>query len=91
MTNTTMITWGDDMNKLEIAKEIIKKYYNSAECGLYDHGNWAGDSLTTVYRKKGLTIDICYGYSYFEVFGLSNEEFEELRAYYNDLQQEGRK
>lgn len=73
------------MNKLEKAKEIIKEYYNSADCGLFDCRNMVGDPMTNIYDEDGLTIDICYYYSYFEVFGLSDDEFAELENYYNEL------
>lgn len=33
----------------------------------------------------GLTIDICRGYAYFEVLGLSDYEFKELSRYYESL------
>ena len=72
--------------KLEIAKQIIKENYKSADCGIFNSRNLIGDSMTTIYDKDGLVIDICYYYSYFEVFGLSYEEFEELEEYYNQLQ-----
>lgn len=74
------------MTKLEIAKEIIKEYYKEADCGLYDTRNIVGDPMTTIYDKDGLIIDICFNYSYFEVFGLSNKEFEELFTFYNNLE-----
>lgn len=73
------------MSNLEKAKEIIKKYYKFANCGIYDCRNIAGDEMGTIYEGEGLTIDICYYYSYFEVFGLSDEEFEELERYYDSL------
>lgn len=74
------------MTKLDIAKEIIKEYYNLADCGLYDTRNIIGDPMETIYDKNGLIIDICYHYEYFEVFGLSNKEFEELLTFYNNLE-----
>lgn len=74
------------MNKLEIAKQIIKENYQIADCGLYNCRNLVGDPMTTIYNENGLTIDICYYYSYFEVFGLSNEEFEELQTYYYKIE-----
>ena len=73
------------MNKLEKAKEIIKEHYEQADCGLYDNRNTMGDPMTTIYDEDELTIDICYYYAYFEVFGLSDEEFEELEVFYNSL------
>lgn len=73
------------MTKLDIAKEIIKEHYKEADCGLYDTRNIVGDWMTTIYKDDSLTIDICYNYSYFEVFGLSNKDFEELLTFYNSL------
>lgn len=73
------------MTKLEIAKQIIKENYEYAECGIFNTRNIMGDPMVTAYHKDGLTIDICYGYSYFEVFGLTNDEFEALSDYYNEL------
>lgn len=73
------------MNKLEKAKEIIKTHYEDACCGIFDCRNILGDEMTTIYKDEGLTIDLCYGYMYFEVFGLSREEFKELEKYYDSL------
>jgi len=73
------------MSNLEKAKEVIKEYYNEADCGIFDSRNLVGDSMTTIYEGEGLTIDICHYYSYFEVFGLSDAEFEELEGYYDSL------
>ena len=71
--------------KLEIAKKVIKDIIHLAGCGIYNTRNLVGDAMYTIYEKDGLVIDICYYYSYFEVFGLSDEEFEELEKYYNKL------
>lgn len=72
-------------NKLDIAKKIIKENFESADCGIFNCRNWVGDPMETIYASDGLTIDICYYYSYFEVFGLSEEEFDELEKYYNEF------
>ena len=76
------------MNKLDIAKRIIKENYKDADCGIYDSRNLVADQMTTIYRDNGLTIDICYGWSYFEVFGLSDDEFNELEKFYYTLDKE---
>ena len=76
------------MSNLEKAKKIIKENYKSADCGIFDNRNMVGDRMTTIYIDNGLTIDICYGHSYFEVFGLSDTDFEELRKYYYSLEEE---
>lgn len=70
------------MNKLEIAKQIIKENIDDAKCGIFDTLNNAGDKMDTLYNEDGLKIDICYGYEYFEVFGLSESEFADLAEYY---------
>lgn len=76
------------MTKLDIAKKIIKENYKDADCGIFNTRNIVGDSMTTIYRGNELTIDICYHYSYFEVFGLSNDEFNELKKFYHTLNKE---
>lgn len=73
------------MSNLEKAKEIVKAHYSDADCGIFDSRNIVGDVMETIYKDEGLTIDICYGYSYFEVFGLSDAEYEELEQYYYSL------
>jgi hypothetical protein len=73
------------MTKLEKAKEIIKDNIKDARYGIFDSRNLAGDSMTCIYYENGLQVDICYGYGYFEVFGLSDEEFEALEKYYEGL------
>lgn len=73
---------------IEAAKKVIKENYIFADCGLFDCRNIVGDPMTTIYSENGLTIDICYKYSYFEVFGLDDDEFEELNKFYNELDKE---
>lgn len=73
------------MNKLEKAKEIIKKVYRYADCGIFNTRNLCGDDMENIYSDKELTIDICFTWLYLEVFGLSDEEFKELVKYYEKL------
>ena len=73
------------MTKLEIAKKIIKDNYDEGNCGLFDTRNMVGDHMTNLYNKNGLRIDICYQWSYFEVFGLDNDEIEKLLLFYDSL------
>ena len=73
------------MTKLEKAKEIIEIFYHDAECGLFDTRNIAGDLMENLYDDGELVIDICRGWMYFEVFGLSNTEFSELLEFYTEL------
>lgn len=71
-------------DKLEKAKQIIDQYYNKARCGIFDCKGWGGEDMYTIYASDGLAIDICYRHEYFEVCGLSEDEFLELEKYYND-------
>ncbi len=73
------------MNNLEKAKSVIKEYYKAGDCGIFNSCNLVGDSMATVYHDDDLWIDICYDYSYFEVFGLSDNEFEDLVKFYKML------
>lgn len=74
------------MNKLEKVKEIIKENYVFG--GLFFTRNLVGDRMVTIYDEDGITVDICYGYEYFEVFGLNEKEEEELINYYNSLEED---
>ena len=76
------------MTKLEIAKEIIKDHYHMAECGLFNTRNIISDPMDTIYSDGELSIDICYHYEYFEVFGLSQKDFDELLTFYNNLSED---
>lgn len=76
------------MNKLEIAKTIIKEHFKDGDCGLYDTRNESGDIMQTLYDHDNLQIDICKDYRYFEVFGLSYGEFEELGKFYISLRKQ---
>ena len=73
------------MNKLEKAKEIITKNYSEGNLGIFNSRNTVGDWMSSIYNDNGLAIDICYTWNYFEVFGLSDEEFAELVNYYDKL------
>lgn len=74
------------MNELlETAKKVIAENINIAGYGLFDTRNILGDPMTNIYNDGILIIDVCYKYSYFEVFGLADEEFAELDKYYKRL------
>ena len=76
------------MNKehpLDTAKRIIKEHYSDFDCGIFN-SNFVGDPMETIYKDDSIEILGCYNYSYFEVFGLSNDDFKKLRKYYDSLQ-----
>ena len=73
--------------EFEKVKKLIKKNYDDADCGLYNTRNLVGDEMATIFRGEYFTIDICYFYSYFEVFGTTFDEFEELMKLYHELRE----
>lgn len=73
------------MTKLERAKTIIKDNIEDASLGLFNCGNLVGDEMVRLNDDVDLIVNICYDYEYFEVFGLSDSEFEELEEYYDEL------
>ena len=75
------------MSKLEIAKEVIRKHFNRADCGIFDCYCLFPDNKEILYNKDGLKILICYEWAYFEVFGMDDMEFAELKKYYTSLEQ----
>ena len=66
-------------------KELIKKNYKYADCGIYNTRNTTGDTMQLLYQNGDIRLEMCYYYSYFEVFGLSEEEFKLLKRFYNSL------
>lgn len=74
-----------NISRINKVKNVIGNRYKDAMCGLFFTPNWAGDPMSTIWEEDGVTIDICYEYQYFEVFGLTEEEENELLAFYNSL------
>ena len=74
---------------LEEAKRIIKENITDARCGIFDTHNIAEDETNILYENVDLDlrIDICYNWEYFEVFGLTDEEFLELKVYYEEIKE----
>lgn len=73
------------MSRLETAKKIIGEHMDTVRWGIFDTRNILGDFMRTIFSEDGLTIDICDDWGYFEVFGLTDEEFVELKKFYESL------
>lgn len=82
--------------KLEIAKKVIHDNYfyqcdkdpcykQEMNAGIFDTPNWCGDVTSELYCCDNLIIRACYVWAYFEVLGLSDSDFAELKKYYNKL------
>ena len=68
-------------------KKIIKLFYDPKfKGGLFNTRNVVGDKMTNIYISENMQLDICYEYDYFEVFGLTDEEFKDLQNYYLNLE-----
>lgn len=76
-TNTTR------RKELKKVKKFIYCFFEDADCGLYDTRNLAGDNMTNLFTGDYFILDICFNWSYFEVFGTTKEEFKELLTFYN--------
>ena len=63
------------MSKLEIAKEIVKKYRKIV-----------GYEPQKIYSKKGLKIYMGYYGAYLAVQGLNDDEYDELCSYLYSLE-----
>lgn len=74
-----------ETKRIDKVKNVIRNRYIDASCGLFFTLNLVGDNIYTIWEEDGVTIDICYDYEYFEVFGLTEEEENELLAFYNSL------
>ena len=74
--------------EFEHVKELIKGNFDRADCGLFDVPNIVGDEMTMMYKGEYLELLICYDHGYFEVFGMTEEEFADLEKCYRGLQDE---
>ena len=69
------------MNKIDKLKIFLQKNYPNEQA--FNTRNWIGDNMETVYNEDGIMVDYCYNYGYIEIFGLTDEEFEDLIQYCN--------
>ncbi len=72
------------MSNYEMAKQIINENLKDGDCGLFNTRNLVGDPMDKIYDNGTLQIEICHAWSYFEVFGLSGDDFEKLHDWYDD-------
>lgn len=77
---------GEKMTKLETIKRVIKENYKDGNCGIYNTVNIVGDPMINLYNDGEVRVDICYYYSYFEVLGLSIENWNEIVKFYYNLE-----
>lgn len=64
------------MNKIDKLKRFLQENYPNEQA--FNTRNIAGDNMERVYDEDEIIVDYCYYYSYIEIFGLTEEEFEDL-------------
>lgn len=70
---------------VEKVKAVIADNIEDALYGIFDCRNIVGDPMETIYDENGVRIELCRNWGYFEVFGLSEQEFGEVESFYEDL------
>lgn len=66
-------------------KELIKKHYEEANAGMFFTRNIVVDDMTTIYNGQYFTLDICYFWMYYELFGCTESERKEIEELYKEL------
>ena len=64
--------------KLSDVLRFLKKHKYMIDGGMYDSKNIVGDEMDVVYEKEGVYIEYAPYYSYVEIFGLREGDFEKL-------------
>ncbi len=71
------------MSKIDKLKRFLQENYPNEQA--FNTRSIAGDSMERVYDEDEIIVDYCYYYSYIEIFGLTDEEFEDLIDKYGHL------
>lgn len=77
-----------EYDRLSEVRSALLAHIEDGTCGLFFSRNIAGDEMVTIYQDGEICVDFCYGYSYFEVFGLTDEEQHSLTKYYELIRNE---
>ena len=64
-------------NRLIKLKKFLKEKFKE-KIQAFDTRSTVGDSVETIYNEDGITVDYSYYYGYIEIFGLTDEEYQEL-------------
>ena len=65
--------------KLIKAWEFLQDYFKEYDSmPAYNCRNTEGDDMETIYEEDGIIIEWCYNFSYIEVLGLTEAEFDKL-------------
>lgn len=75
-------TRAEELNK---CLDLIKEKYDDAECGMFFTRNIVGDLTKTIFSGQFFTLDICYEWAYFEMFGCTEVERNTVECVYKTL------
>lgn len=64
------------MNKIKKLKRFLQENYPNIQA--FNCRGWGGDEMEEVYNDDGIRVLYCDGWNYIEIFGLTDEEFEDL-------------
>ncbi len=64
-------------NRLIKLKKFLKEAFEES-IQSFTTKNVVGDYMVTIYNKDEIQVDYAPGYGYIEIFGLTDEEYQEL-------------
>lgn len=64
-------------NRLIKLKKFLKEAFEDS-IQSFTTKNIVGDSMVTIYNKDEIQVDYAPRYEYIEIFGLTDEEYQEL-------------
>ena len=64
------------MDKMKDLKKFLEENYPAWQA--FNTKNLVGDNMKTVYEKNGIRVDVCKGWKYIEIFGLTDKEYKSL-------------
>ena len=70
---------------IEKVKEVIKNNIEDALCGIYNYHTVSSCPVKTIYNEDDVSVKLCTFWGYFEVLGLTNKEFAEVKLFYIGL------
>ena len=66
-----------EIRRIDKAKFFLMERFSEG-IQMFNSRNLVGDNMTTIYDEDGIIVDECYSYSYIEIFGVTEEEYNEL-------------
>lgn len=66
-----------EIRRIDKVKAFLKELHPEG-IQMFNSRNLVGDPMYTIYDKDGISIDECSYYGYIEVFGVTEEEYNEL-------------